>query len=265
MQRTVTSRLVFEITEPAVLVFSIAAAGVYSPSGEQLSARLSGEPVRVTELSDAHATRLHEVRCGVGELVVTYSATVEGTGAPAPSDDIDRLTYLRPSRYAESDRLAAVAAAEFAGIGDATDLLTAVSSWVGTHLGYVSGSSLPTDGAVSTLLSRQGVCRDFAHLCIALLRARGVPARFVSVYAPGLSPMDFHAVVEAWVDGAWRVVDATALAPRSALVRIATGRDAADAAFVNALSGRADFVSSGVTAVADVLPNDDLDDLVSLR
>jgi transglutaminase-like putative cysteine protease len=76
--------------------------------------------------------------------------------------------------------------------------------------------------------------------------------------------MDFHAVAEAWVDGAWRAVDATALAPRSTLVRIATGRDAADTAFLNVLSGRAELVDISVTAVADELPNDDLDQLVSV-
>src|SRR5690606_13899415 len=91
-----------------------------------------------------------------------------------------------------------------------------------------------TDGAVSTLLSRRGVCRDFAHLVVAFLRALDVPARVVSVYAPGLTPMDFHAVAEAAIDGTWHVVDATGLAPRQSLLRIATGRDAADTAFLSA-------------------------------
>ena len=77
--------------------------------------------------------------------------------------------------------------------------------------------------------------------------------------------MDFHAVAEAWIDGAWRVVDATTLAPRSTLVRIATGRDAADTAFLTIVSGRADLVEIEVTAVADVLPHDDIDHLVSIR
>jgi transglutaminase-like putative cysteine protease len=86
----------------------------------------------------------------------------------------------------------------------------------------------------------------------------------VAVYAPGLTPMDFHAVAEAWIDGAWRVVDATTLAPRSSLVRISTGRDAADTAFLTVVSGRADLVDLEVTATADVLPDDDLTQLVSL-
>ena len=153
---------------------------------------------------------------GTGELVVEYVASVIGDRAdPRLRTDADLLVYRRPSRYAESDSLAPTAAAEFAGIQAAAELLTAVSSWVGTRLAYVSGSSLPTDGAVRTLLARQGVCRDYAHLSVALLRALGIPARLVAVYAPGLDPMDFHAVAEAWVDGRWCVVDATTLAPRS--------------------------------------------------
>ena len=172
--------------------------------------------------------------------------------------------YTRPSRYAESDALAPTASGEFAGITDPAELLHSVSSWVGTRLRYVSGSSLPTDGATRTLLARQGVCRDYAHLCVALLRGLGIPARSVAVYAPGLYPMDFHAVAEAWIDDAWRAVDATTLAPRSTLVRIATGRDAADTAFLTIASGRADLVQVEVSATVDALPDDDVTQLVSI-
>ena len=110
------------------------------------------------------------------------------------------------------------------------------------------GSSDPIDGAVDTLLAGAGVCRDFAHLVVALLRAVNVPARVVSVYAPGLYPMDFHAVAEAFVEGQWRVVDGTLLAPRQALVRIATGRDAADIAFLDNHKGAITLNKLVVTA-----------------
>ena len=141
-----------------------------------------------------------------------------------------------------------------------------MSSWVGTRLSYVPGSSGPLDGAVETLLAGAGVCRDYAHLAVALLRSLGVPARLVAVYAPGCDPMDFHAVVEAHVAGGWHVVDATALAPRSSLLRIATGRDAADTAFMATVHGNVSLDGSEVTAVADDgLPADDLEELVVLR
>ncbi|GAA5038775.1 transglutaminase family protein [Microbacterium fluvii] len=253
------------IDETADLVFAIAVSAQHPGAAESFTATLDGAPVEWTALADAHGGRLHRMTVAPGELVVEYSASVEGIAAPLPAEESELLAYGRPSRYAESDTLAPTAAAEFAGITDPAELLAAISSWVGTRLAYVSGSSLPTDGAVRTLLNRQGVCRDYAHLCVALLRASGVPARLVSVYAPGLDPMDFHAVAEAWVEGAWRVVDATTLAPRDTLVRIATGRDAADTAFLNVLSGRADLVEMEVTAVADVLPDDDVTRLVSIR
>lgn len=264
MKRDVSARIVLSVTEPADLVFAIAVAQQLVPTDEAFTATLDGAPVTVTEITDAHGTRLHRVDSGTGELVVEYRASVDGHADPLPATDAELLVYSRPSRYAESDSLLATAAAEFTGIQGDAELLASVSSWVGTRLAYVSGSSLPTDGAVRTLLARQGVCRDFAHLSVALLRALGVPARLVAVYAPGLAPMDFHAVAEGWVDGRWSVVDATTLAPRETLVRIATGRDAADTAFLNVLSGRADLLEATVTAVVDVLPDDDLTKLVSI-
>jgi transglutaminase-like putative cysteine protease len=112
---------------------------------------------------------------------------------------------------------------------------------------------------VTTLLTREGVCRDFAHLVIAMLRANDMPARLVSVYAPGLNPMDFHAVAEAAVDGEWLAADATTLAPRTAMLRIATGRDASDTAFLTTTGTSVELTLLEVTAVThDALPLDDV-------
>ena len=263
MKRDVSARIVLNVVEPADLVFAISVAADYQ-ADERFTASLDGQPVEYHELPDIHGTRLHRLRSGAGELVVEYSASIDGEAPPAAASETDLLVSSRPSRYAESDSLLPTAAAEFGGITDGAEILAAVSSWVGTRLAYVSGSSLPTDGAVRTLLARQGVCRDYAHLSVALLRALGIPARLAAVYAPGLAPMDFHAVAEAWVDGRWCAVDATTLAPRQSLVRIATGRDAADTAFLNVMSGRADLVGLTVSAVVDVLPNDDVTQLVSI-
>ncbi|MCC2033299.1 transglutaminase-like domain-containing protein [Microbacterium allomyrinae] len=273
MKRDVAAHIELSVTETADLIFSVAVASTYEPSAERLALTLDGHPLEVIEFADDHGTRLHRVEAPPGILVLDYTATIDGTvsdsaaGEAGPTANVppaEPVRYTRPSRYAESDTLAPTAAAEFHDIPAGPDLLAAVSSWVGTRLAYVSGSSLPTDGAVRTLLSRQGVCRDFAHLTIALLRARNVPARLVSVYAPGLSPMDFHAVAEAWIGGEWRVVDATALAPRDTLVRIATGRDAADTAFLTVLSGRSTLQDFTVTATAGTLPKDDVNRLVSI-
>jgi transglutaminase-like putative cysteine protease len=173
--------------------------------------------------------------------------------------------YLRPSRYAEADKFYGFAATEFGSYLDSEALLEKVSLWVGARLNYVPGSSDSIDGAVDTLLAGAGVCRDFAHLVVALLRAVNVPARVVSAYAPGLYPMDFHAVAEAYVNGQWRVVDGTLLAPRQSLVRIATGRDAADIAFLDNHKGAIALTWMEVMAIVDgELPRDSIDQLVSI-
>ncbi|WP_159603927.1 transglutaminase-like domain-containing protein [Agromyces humi] len=261
MQRSVSAQLTLQVAAPARLAFIVAAAA--RPPAERLALRHDGAAIEPREVTDAGGTRIHVVDVAPGTVTLRYEATVEGRADAASGTELELLEYLRPSRYCEADRLAPTAHAEFAGL-DGADLLAAVSSWVGTRLSYVPGSSQPTDGAVQTLLAGQGVCRDYAHLVIGLLRALDVPARLAAVYAPGLDPMDFHAVAEAHVDGTWHVVDATTLAPRSTLVRIATGRDAADTAFLSSYGGNVTLESMTVTAVADELPGDDLTRLVRL-
>ena len=262
--RTVHAEVELDVRQPAELVWSVAVADGPERGNESLRISVDGTPLDVEELRVGNGGRLHVCRAPEGRLQLEYDAEVVGTAAPAVVDPVDDIVYRRPSRYAESDALGPTAWGEFSSL-EGKDLLDAVSSWVGTQLYYVSGSSRHTDGATQTLLARQGVCRDFAHLVIALLRARNVPARLVAVYAPGLTPMDFHAVVEAAIDGQWRAVDATTLAPRQTLVRIATGRDASDTAFLTVQSGRADLARMRVDATASPsLPPDDLTRLVSL-
>ena len=267
MKRDVGAELDVDITAPTTLEFQIAVAP--HPGAEvteSLSFMLDGREVHARELSSAHGSRIHILDAPVGNLKVSYSATVVGQTPPAPIDEVDLSTYLRPSRYAEADKFYGFAATEFGQYADTTTLLEKVSSWVGTRLSYVPGSSDPIDGAADTLLAGAGVCRDYAHLVVALLRAVNVPARLVAVYAPGCAPMDFHAVAEAFVEGQWRVVDATCLAPRQTMVRISTGRDAADTAFLDNHRGAITLNSSVVTAVVDGdLPLDPVSDLVSIR
>jgi transglutaminase-like putative cysteine protease len=264
--REVGAEIEVQVIAPTTLEFQIAVARLPGLDvSESLAIKLNGKEIEPKEIIGEHETRIHRLHAEQGSLTMSYSATVSGHADTAPIRDIDMITYLRPSRYAESDRLAAVARGEFGGIGTGAALLAAVSSWVGTRLSYVPGSSRPIDGAVDTLLLRQGVCRDYAHLVIALLRALDIPARLAAVYAPGLEPMDFHAVAEALVGDQWCVVDATLLAPRASLIRIATGRDAADTAFMSTYGGAVELIATEVTATIDgVLPSDDVNALVSI-
>ena len=264
MHRTVSCHLTADVLAPATLDLQLAVA---QPAGrdEQLEVTCDGQPLDPDELATASGGRMHVLQVPAGRLDVRYRCALDGRAAPVPPEPLERAVYLRPSRYAESDRLAALAAAETGGLTDPAELLQAVTTWVSRRLSYVSGSSRGTDGAVDTVLAGVGVCRDYAHLAVAVLRARDVPARVVSVYAPGLSPMDFHAVVEALVDGAWWVVDPTRLAPRRSLVRIATGRDTADTAFLSSYGGTVQLDRFEVSAVVDGdLPAEDWDEPVQL-
>jgi transglutaminase-like putative cysteine protease len=267
MRREVGAEIEVEITAPTTLEFQIAVAPhPRTEVFESLCFVLNGRPIQPLEVSGVHGNRIHKFDASVGTLKVDYAATIVGQTDPAPVTDYDLSMYLRPSRYAEADKFYGFAATEFGTYGDSATLLENVSSWVGTRLNYVPGSSDPIDGAVDTLLAGAGVCRDYAHLVVALLRAVKVPARLVSVYAPGLYPMDFHAVAEAFVEGQWRVVDATLLAPRQTLVRIATGRDASDTAFLDNHKGQIELNQLVVTAIVDGdLPADSIDQLVSIR
>ena len=264
MKRTVSAHLELELHGSADLIFSIAAAQGANLESENRSIRSGGSDLEPHELMGRHGTRLHRLTGPKGKMTIDYEAVASGQSEPAPVDELDLIEYRRPSRYCESDTLFSTAQAEFAGT-HGKELLDAVSSWVGSHLAYVPGASLHTDGAVATMLAREGVCRDYAHLVVALLRGLDVPARLASVYAPGLYPMDFHAVAEAYIEEAWHVVDATALAPRQSLLRIATGQDASETAFLSQHWARVDLLSMQVMAVVDELPRDDATELVQLR
>jgi transglutaminase-like putative cysteine protease len=266
VKRVVNVQLDVSVYSPARLAIQVGAADPASlTAAEQIEITLDGQPTSWRELDAPHGGRVWLLDSQPGFVQVRYQAELTGR-APAPIvDDADELLYLRPSRYCESDRMIGFAARLFHDIAEPRDILAAVSSWVGTQLEYVSGSSGPTDGAVDTLLAGRGVCRDYAHLAVALLRAMTVPARLVAVYAPGLDPMDFHAVAEAFVDGAWYVVDATLLAPRASLVRITTGRDASDTSFLSSYGGNINLDYMNVTATVDgELPVEDVKALIHL-
>ena len=252
-RRQVGCALVFEFLEPSVLALQVAASDVIA---EEITVVGAPEPRIV---GAAYGGRTHIITADAGEVSMRYSAScVTSPPAPAAFFDDEVLSMLRQSRYCPSDMVGEYAIAEFAAARDTEDLVDVIASWVFERIAYESGVSGPTDSAVDTLLAGRGVCRDFAHLVITFCRALNVPARLVSVYAPGLVQMDFHAVAEVWRHDRWEIVDATRLAPRSSLVRIATGRDAADTAFAATITGDIELTSAEVFAVVDGdLPADD--------
>lgn len=175
-----------------------------------------------------------------------YETTVE-LNRPAPK--LESLTetprvdlpgpvikFLLPSRYCHSELFLDFAANQF---GDQTGgaLVNSMSHWVNSNFTYDNTASHSGTTATDSFASLAGVCRDYAHVLIALVRAAGIPARFVSAYAPDVVPQDFHAVVEVYLEGEWHIVDPTGMANASEIVRICVGRDAADASFLTSYGG----------------------------
>ena len=232
MTRFVSSRLELVLQSPTELFLSVSVAAAYRSRTETL--RVSGDEgdLSAEEMIDEHSNRIHRVLGQPGALSISYRAEINGLAEPEPVTTASTLQYFRPSRYCESDAILDDALTLFGTVPPAA-LPDTVLGWVHNNVKYDTFATVPGGGAIRTLETRVGVCRDFAHLSIAFLRALDIPARFVAVYAPELFPMDFHAVVEVLIDGQWRVYDPTGLAPWQSLVRIATGRDASDTAFLS--------------------------------
>lgn len=201
--------------------------------------------------------RVHRVRVEPGPFRLQYDATVQIASEVESAESLgeqpyrdlppDVLPFLNPSRYCESDQLGNFAMSEFGSLPQGYSRVKAICDWTFQHLRYVSGSTDGTTSASDVLLGRQGVCRDFAHLAIALCRGLSIPARYVSGYAIDLQPPDFHGFFEAYLGERWYLFDATRLAHVGGLVRIAAGHDAADVPFAT-LMGSALLQSKSVWA-----------------
>lgn len=180
-----------------------------------------------------------------GLLAVHYEATVDIehymelpariAEVPVNRLPMDVMSYIYPSRYCQSDRLSKLALREFGHLRPGYGRAQVIQDWVKQHIIFMVGSSNCSTSALDTLVEPVGVCRDFAHLLIALCRALNIPARFVTGIDygadPGLGPTDFHAYVEAYLGDRWYLFDPSGISPPMGLVRIGTGRDAADVSF----------------------------------
>jgi transglutaminase-like putative cysteine protease len=137
------------------------------------------------------------------------------------------IQYLMPSRNCQSDLFLDFASIQFEGLAGG-EMVQAMRDWVATNFTYDIFASDGGTTATDSFASLRGVCRDYAHVLIAMVRAAAIPARFVSVYAPDVHPQDFHAVVEVFLEGAWHLVDPTGMSQPNETIRICVGRDAAD-------------------------------------
>jgi transglutaminase-like putative cysteine protease len=178
-----------------------------------------------------------------GRMTVEYSAIVSIERVLTDCRDLPRVEprllpgetvqYLMGSRYCPSDQFQTFVEAEFGGL-DGGCRVMAIRDWIESSFSYVPGVSNSETTALDSFVRRQGICRDYAHVLITLVRASGIPARIASVYALGVEPQDFHAVAEVFLGGEWHLVDATGMAEEAGMAKIGVGRDAADVSFLTA-------------------------------
>lgn len=190
-----------------------------------------------------------EFRCDYTARVDVNRPALDISQLPAVAPHLlpgDTIRYLMPSRFCPSDQFQTFVAAEF-GESEGGARIAAMRDWINRTFGYVPGASDAHTTALETFVQRQGICRDFAHVMITLARAATIPARFASVYAPGVTPQDFHAVAEVYLGGTWHLVDATGMAPADTIARIGIGSDATDVAFLTGF-GRMELVEQSVSS-----------------
>ena len=237
------------------------------PGQAILSQRLDiGAGIKAQRMADFHGNPVARVMLPAGLTEIRYDAIVmvsASPDSPRPSLHGDShaelppqvLRHTLPSRYCESDKLAAMALELFGHLPRGLEAARAICDWTHHNLQYRCGSGDPTLSACEALARGYGVCRDFAHLMIALCRALDMPARYVAGYMPLFEAgdattdigTDFHAYVEVHAAGAWHVFDPRHNRPHPGRIGIAHGLDAVDAAFAT-ISGHAEPAGFAVWA-----------------
>lgn len=238
--------LMYDVTAPgADFIFNVQPA--QTRQQQLVSERLVfNQPVLPQAHVDAVSrSRYLRLQAAPGQLSLNYEAVVDLHHHEADPADLAEipiaqlphpvLAFLCPSRYCESDRLQALAMTLFGSLPPGYARVVAIQNWVRSQLRFESNTSDSTTSACDSLARGAGVCRDFAHVMIAMCRALNLPARFATGFDygadPALGPPDFHAYVEVYIGYRWYIFDPSGTAIPASFVRLATGRDASDAAF----------------------------------
>jgi len=210
--------------------------------------RLITEPkVKVDDFKDWFGNRAARLVAPAGKFRIYYDnvaadsglkeATIHGARLH-PVDELpkDILKYLLASRYCEVDRMLDTAWGLFGHTPATWQRVQAVMDWVHTNVTFGYEFARPTKTAYDVFVERKGVCRDFMHMAITLLRALNIPARYATGYLgdigvpPAPFPMDFSAWFEVYLGHRWYTLDARHNEPRIGRVLQARGRDACDVA-----------------------------------
>ena len=251
--------LAYDVPQSADILLQLEAAGLSDQRIEQASIAAPGceHFVRVTAL-DGIGERIWVRK--QGRLDISYHARID---IARPRVDIaalpqialhqlpaEAVKYLFDSHYCPATKFHSFVDTEFGDLSGGARI-TAMRGWIAEHFTYQPGSSDATTTALDSFVMRHGVCRDYAHVMIVLARACSIPARFASVYAPDVTPQDFHAVAEVYLahpdgqGGAWHLIDPTGMAEAHEMAKIGVGRDALDVAFLTAF-GTVELIEQNV-------------------
>ena len=203
------------------------------------------------EFVDSHGSNVTRVNMGPGIHCIRHDAIIAASSKPdnfylpeskpiAPGDlPASLLRYTLPSRYCDSDKLGNFAWEKFGSCENGLPRVKAISKWIHENIEYRYQSGRADLSAWDVLQRGFGVCRDFAHLAVALNRTFNLPARYVTGHLPDVgfpdpeNHMDFHAYAEVYLGGHWFTTDARFHVPRIGRIKISCGQDAVDGAFSN--------------------------------
>ena len=213
------------------------------------SDRIRTEPeTAIEEYTDMFGNRCARLQARPGATTFWSDCIVEDSGEPDEFNwnarqheiadlPVEALAYLTASRYCESDELIATAWELFGATPPGWARAQAISNWVHNHVIFDYRFGRPTKTAVDVFREGTGVCRDFAHLFIALCRAMNIPARYASGYLSDIGAKaegagDFCAWSEVFLEGRWYAFDPRHNTPRLGRILMVRGRDAANVAMI---------------------------------
>ncbi len=246
--------LAYEVTGSAMLLLNLRPC-LNRNHAIVFEAFTAGNNLPVEEFTDSHGNRVSRVRLAPGNNLFRHDAIVRVSSQPDNHDLTDRtphmpaeqppevLRYTLPSRYCDSDKLGNFAWEKFGQIEHGWPRVQAISQWLRDNIEYRYLSGRPDLSAWDVLQRGYGVCRDFAHLAIALNRCFNLPTRYVTGHLPDIGfpdpegHMDFHAYAEVYLGGEWFTTDARFHVPRIGRIKVSCGQDAVDGAFSTIYGG----------------------------
>ena len=246
--------LVYEVTGSAMLLLNVRPCP--NRNHQIVFEALSlGNGLPSEEFTDSHGNRVCRVRLNPGSNYFRHDAIMRVSSRPDNHDLTNRmphlpadlppevLRYTLPSRYCDSDKLINFAWEKFGKVEHGWPRVQAISRWIHDNLEYRYLSGRADMSAWDVLQRGYGVCRDFAHLAIALNRTFNIPARYVTGHLPDIgfpdleNHMDFHAYAEVYLGGEWFTTDARFHVPRIGRIKVSCGQDAVDGAFSTIFGG----------------------------